>query len=92
MCRRVSKACTADLDKQLLAGPNKVKEDVFMAAEKCSRKLAMVEVNFLPQVARLQLIKDTWQKMVCRASIVGQTGKLITHQMQGQMLWDPTSS
>ena len=56
----------SDLDKKLLNGLDKIKADICIASEKRCRKLTMGEVDFSPQIARLQLTKDTWQKTVRR--------------------------
>ena len=56
----------SDLDMKSLNGLDKIKEDICIASKKRCQKLAMGEVDFSPQVARLQLTKDTWQKIVRR--------------------------
>ena len=64
VCQRANKACMSDLNKKLLNGLDKIKEDICIASKKHCRKLTMGEVDFSPQVAHLQQTKDTWQKIV----------------------------
>ena len=59
-------ACMSDIDKKLLNGLDKIKEDICIASKKHCQKLTMGKVDFSPQAARLQLTKDTWQKIVRR--------------------------